>query len=581
MRNLTIMLLILCLGAVVGPGWADERPTVRIGVIAPRDIDGAEYSWGATLSQLSVSLPDYRFEMRVLDQGDYRRVLADRGVDFIIGNPAQYIELETEFGVSRIATVEFAGGPAPSSAIGSLVFTRAGRTDITSFANLRGKRLVAIAPDLFGGFRVAWKEFAEQGFDPFTDASSMQFVGEPVEKVFAAVRDGRADVGIARGCYLERLVAAGRLRGDDFAAIEGRTPERLRCQVSTPLYPDWPFAKLASTPDSLAKRVAQALLAMPAGENGLSWTVPVDYQPVHAVFRALKIGPYEYLRQRSLYQLARENWHWVVVVVLCLAWALISLARVQYLVRLRTQQLYAAHLQTRREREKMEHAARLSLMGEMASSIAHEISQPLAAIVNYARGCQRRLADGHKLAEIEGGMAQIVAQAERAAIIVRRMRDFVRKRPPSPSLLNIGEILEETLDFFLPLAERQGVKLDYACEMPLPRVSADRIQIEEVLLNLLQNAVDAVKDTDERLVRLSAAVVDDVLMVSVQDTGPGMSQETCEHLFEAFYTTKPEGLGLGLSLCRSIVEAHGGRLTGENLPEGGTMLSFSLPIAQE
>jgi signal transduction histidine kinase len=161
------------------------------------------------------------------------------------------------------------------------------------------------------------------------------------------------------------------------------------------------------------------------------------------------------------------------------------------------------------------------------------------------------------------------------------MRDFVRKRPPSPSLLNIGEILEETLDFFLPLAERQGVKLDYSCDMPLPRVSADRIQIEEVLLNLLQNAVDAVKDTDERRVRLSASVVDDVLMVSVQDTGPGMSQETCEHLFEAFYTTKPEGLGLGLSLCRSIVEAHGGRLTGENLPEGGTMLSFSLPIAQE
>jgi len=178
-------------------------------------------------------------------------------------------------------------------------------------------------------------------------------------------------------------------------------------------------------------------------------------------------------------------------------------------------------------------------------------------------------------------MAQIVVQAERATSIVRRMRDFVRKRPPVVAPVRIREILEETLEFFRPLAERQGVLLIYKAPDALPIVDVDRIQIEEVLLNLLQNAVDACKGGDVREVSITLSVETESILISVSDTGPGMSEETRSRLFEAFYTTKPEGLGLGLSLSRSIVEAHGGRLIGENLDGGGAQMSFSLPVSQE
>ena len=576
--------LILALASLVSATigvLADDIPTVRIGVITPRDIMGPEYSWGGTLEQLSRALPQYRFVMEVFDRDRSRDAVENQKVDFIIGNPAQYVEMEADFGISRIATVEFANGPAPSSAIGSLIFTRSDRTDIKTLDDVRGKRVVAIESVLFGGFSLGWLELQKRGIDPFRDTQSLEFVGEPVEKVFAAVADGSADVGIARTCYFERLVAAGEITASEFAAVEGETPQRLGCLTSTPLYPDWPFSKLSHTSDALAKQVAQALLAMPPDENGVSWTIPVDYQPVQSVFRTLKIGPYADLGPRDPWQILSDNWQWVAAALLGLAWVLVSLARVQYLVRLRTQQLNDAHLMARRERENLEHAARLSLMGEMASSLAHEISQPLAAIVNYARGCQRRMSSGTRIEEIEPGMAQIVVQAERATSIVRRMRDFVRKRPPVVAPVRIREILEETLEFFRPLAERQGVLLIYEAPDVLPVVNVDRIQIEEVLLNLLQNAVDACKGGDVREVSITLSVETESVLISVSDTGPGMSEETRSRLFEAFYTTKPEGLGLGLSLSRSIVEAHGGRLIGENLDAGGTQMSFSLPVSQE
>ena len=580
------ILAMLFLAGLAAAGNAAPAPAaetardVSIGVLAFRGGEDAEYAWGPTLRHLSATLPQYRFRLIPLGPEALYDAVRDRRVDFVISNPGQYVEQEAAHGIARIATVAFEGGPRPSEAIGSTVFVRSDRADLRRWQDLKGKRLIAVSPDMFGGFRIAWREFAEQGIDPFADMASLHFSGFPVEHLFDAVARGEADVGIARGCAFEELAAQGRIDPSRFTVIGGHAMTGWGCMVSSRLYPDWPLAKLAHTPNALARDVALALLAMPPGDHGQNWTIPVDYQSVHDLFRRLKIGPYTHLRQGRLTETLRDYAPWLTLIAFGLIWGFVHYVRVRFLLERRTEELNNAHSLAWRQRERMEHAARLSLMGEMASSLAHEISQPLAAIVNYAHGCQRRLEAAPPVADVATGIDKIVAQAERASAIVQRMRDFVRKRPPAPFVLDVAEVIDKTLDFFIPLIEKRGVSIHADLPPSLPPVRADRIQLEEVLLNLLQNAVEAVDAIPRGDVRVFAGADGKNVLVGVADNGAGLSGITAEQMFEAFHTSKPHGLGLGLSLCRSIVEAHGGRIWAEAGINGGMVMTFSLPIAQ-
>jgi two-component system sensor histidine kinase TtrS len=571
--SLTALLLLLAM-----PAAAAEE--VRIGVLAYRGAERAASDWTPTFDALGRPLPQYAFHVVPGDLAALTAEVAANRLDFIITNPGHYVELETEYGAARIATVEIQGGPPPAVAVGATIFTRAGQADLRGLHDLRGKRLAAVAPDTFG-FRQAWREMLKQGVDPFSDLASLSFLGFPVDGVVEAVRRGDADAGVVRACVIEKMAEEGKVRPGEFRVIAGQTLPSPGCQVSTRLYPDWPFVKLSHTSEALAKQVAQALLAMPPAANGQAWTVPVDYHAVHDLYRALKIGPYAELRQRSLLDLLWDNRHWLVLLGFALVWWVIHVLRVQYLVRKRTDELRAANEDARSRREELEHAVRLSLVGEMAGNLAHEINQPLAAIANYARGCERRLQSGGDAAEVMHGVRQIAAQAERGGEIVRRMRDFVRKRPPSQHRLDPRIVIDEALSLFAALAARRGVVVQIEPFGPLPMIDADQVQLEEVLLNLLQNAVDAVEGQAQRLVSVHAGSADGVVELSVADNGPGLDEAAMARLFEAFFTTKPQGLGLGLSLSRSIVEAHGGRLWAENRPDGGALFRVTLPIAKE
>ncbi|MEA4839167.1 MAG: PhnD/SsuA/transferrin family substrate-binding protein [Rhodospirillaceae bacterium] len=589
----SILALIFLIGlttvGLAAPTPADETARdVSIGVLAFRGGEDAEYAWGPTLRHLSATLPQYRFRLIPLGPEKLYDAVRDRQIDFLISNPGQYVEQEAAHGIARIATVAFEGGPLPSEAIGSTVFVRKDRMDLRQWSDLKGKRLIAVSPDLFGGFRIAWREFAEHGIDPLADMASLHFSGFPVKQLFDAVARGDADVGIARGCALEELAAKGSIDPSLFTVIAGHPMTGWGCVVSSRLYPDWPLAKLAHTSNTLARDVALALLSMPPGDHGQNWTIPVDYQSVHDLFRALKIGPYSHLRQGHLTETLRDYAPWLTLIAFGLVWGFVHYVRVRFLLKRRTEELNLAHSLAWRQRERMEHAARLSLMGEMASSLAHEISQPLAAIVNYAHGCQRRLEAASSMADMTASSTadmavsagKILAQAERASAIVHRMRDFVRKRPPAPFILDVGEVIDKTLDFFIPLIEKKRVSVHADLPPSLPPVCADRIQLEEVLLNLLQNAVEAVDGVPYGNVRIFANTDGKNVRIGVADNGTGLSGLTTEQMFEAFHTGKPQGLGLGLSLCRSIVEAHGGRIWAEAGVNGGMVMTFTLPIAE-
>lgn len=236
-----------------------------------------------------------------------------------------------------------------------------------------------------------------------------------------------------------------------------------------------------------------------------------------------------------------------------------------------------------RERQTdLAHASRLTEAGEMTAALAHEINQPLTATMSYARAA-RKIAqrDGvsTQLAEI---LDKVVAQAERADRVMRSLRDFVRKGEARRQPLNLAELVGECLTLAGPLLRAHGIGLDVDVPADLPPIVGDPVQLQQVMLNLIRNAAEAMaeaKSSRRRLILSAAADQPGFLVVSLQDTGPGLAELVERHLFAPFITTKPSGMGLGLSIARSIVAAHGGELRGRRLPEGGTLFSFTLPQA--
>ena len=227
------------------------------------------------------------------------------------------------------------------------------------------------------------------------------------------------------------------------------------------------------------------------------------------------------------------------------------------------------------------HMSRLTAMGEMASTLAHELNQPLSAIANYMKGSRRLLeaATDDRSAKIRDAIDKAGAQALRAGDIIRRLRDFVARGESERRVERVARLVEEASVLALVGAKELGVRVRFDFTRDADQVLVDRVQIQQVLLNLMRNAVEAMEHSERRELLLTSAVRgDEMIEVAVIDTGHGMAPEVTENLFKPFITTKSQGMGVGLSISRSIIDAHGGRIWAEPNPGGGTAFRFTLRL---
>lgn len=237
--------------------------------------------------------------------------------------------------------------------------------------------------------------------------------------------------------------------------------------------------------------------------------------------------------------------------------------------------------EVRQMQDRIAHFGRISTMGEMAAGIAHEVNQPLTAIATYAQACQRLLASGeYSQQEIAAALEHIGAQALRAGEVIRRLRSFVKNREVKRELIEANRLLEDVLTLAQTDARHHGVRMMLEPSPDEPVVQADAVQIQQVILNLIRNSIDAMQDVPEARREIVLRTLIDAegdVEFMVADRGLGVDAETMAELFNPFYTTKPGGTGLGLSISRSIVRAHGGKLWCSPNPGGGARFFFTLP----
>ena len=233
----------------------------------------------------------------------------------------------------------------------------------------------------------------------------------------------------------------------------------------------------------------------------------------------------------------------------------------------------------------LSHVSRVSEMGQMASALAHEINQPLAAALNYLHAA-RRLRTGRQQqgeGRLDEAIEHAARQVERGSQILRRMRTFLRKGEPDLGAEDIAELIKEASGIALVGASERGVKVKFQIGTGLHAVLVDKIQIQQVIVNLVRNAIEAMEQSDRRELTISVGPASDEeprVLIDISDTGPGLAPGVLERLFQPFVTTKAHGMGVGLSICSSIVAGHGGELRARSNAGGGTSFSFTLPVAE-
>ena len=245
-------------------------------------------------------------------------------------------------------------------------------------------------------------------------------------------------------------------------------------------------------------------------------------------------------------------------------------------------ELQIAHESRQRHQAEFARVSRMSTIGEMAASLAHELNQPLTGAINYCNGCLRLLREGHTNTEkLTQGMESAVEGATLAANIIRRIRIFVQKGDTQKSAVDLNQAVRNVSTLVMHEASRHDVEIKLDLAENLPLVEGDMIQLEQVVLNFIRNGIDAMDATnsESRILTITTQCMEgEKVMVSAADNGEGITEEAMPKIFDAFYTTKPEGMGIGLSISRSIIESHQGSIRARSLSGGGTEFFFEIPI---
>lgn len=509
-------------------------------------------------------------------------------VDVFLSSAGFYRRL-TDEGVKSLVSAVSLSYPDPNHGDGTAIVTTADRTDIETLKDVKGGVLATSTPTAFTGLLVPYGEMMKQGFKVDGFFSETLYLGDDdaMETAPGHLLDGTADVAFLRLCFLEEWLERHPEHAGKFKVINRKDGLGEVCARSTALYPTWTVATTKVTDPRVSRSVTQALLALkPTGSNGIYWGVATDYSAVDKLFRDTRTGPYAYLNTWSLKRFIAEYWHWLMLATVLVAGLILHSVRVTQLVHKRTAALRRslAELQVLKEEaqgaaQRIERLERAGVVAQLSVIFAHEMRQPLGAISLYSLGLRRMLGNGSTdTARMTDVIDKLDRQTERANEIVARVRSYAKAEQPTRVLVSLREQVDRAAaDLKTTGRYRTALRVVITDE---PVVTADPLEMELVALNLMKNALeasDAAGGAGEVVVTLSEE--DERAIITVADDGGG-TRETVERLNRGLGSTKAEGLGLGLSIVRGILEAYGGRLAFSARRQGGLVARATVPVRE-
>lgn len=578
MQTVLSLLLALSLGiSFVYAKPASERPKLIVGVTEfaltedGRDITEALHRAAAPLTA------DYDLEFRSMPVPELERAARERRVDLVLGSAGLVVRL-ADAGAKPIVTTLGPGSVNANENEGSAFLVRRDRDDLQTIGDLAGSHLIANRPSGFSGYLIAMGEIALAGNDPDHFFSSRTFIGaqNASHEIARRIRYGFADAGILRLCAWEEL-----LQNDPSAAEDLRilAPKKSKsaCVHSTDLYPAHTLAALPHVTPEAVTATTLAFLRMTPTERGRSWAVATDYLSIDKLFRALKTGPYRYLREPVWKRFLAEYFPFILIflgVALLFLWQFENTKR---LLEKRTLEVRRLARKEAEQERRLLFLERNTMVSQLSSMLAHELHQPLAAIRLYARGLVKLVTRTNPSPEVTEAADAIADEATRAKEIVERVRAYARNRRAQRVPTALSDILQNAVSHFQSGA-KAPVPLTITGDKNVT-VSVSALEIELVIVNLLKNAREAAMKGPSPKISIAVRHDGRRVEIDVRDNGPVVTKETLERLTMPVSSEKPEGLGLGLGIARGILEQHAGTLRfRSNAPEPGLTASVSLPL---
>lgn len=562
----------------------EVKQIVDVGVLAIRGHLYAEQRWQPTIDWLNKQISEVHFVLHPLNLDEMGEAVKFQMMDFIVTNPGQAVRLGRQYALSWMATLTSRAPQNSNYGIGSALVVRA-NSPYQTLKEVSGLPVAAVAEKAFGGYLTLRYQIVEMGFDPNDFFADVRFLGFPIDANLYQLRDGNVEAAVVPACLLEKMQDEGLLQQGGFRVLNQQPHEHSSCAVSTPLYPNWSFAKTERGSSLLAKKVAQVLLAMPpehpaiiaAGAAG--WTSPVSLLSIDKLYQALDLHPLQQPWWQDALRWLRNHQEW--------AWALFIFVIVlnayhfwlEYRFSKSKQALEQTSLRLKEKSEQLEHSQRVAIVGEIGSSLAHELNQPLAAIRNYSEGGLLRLAKKRPYEDIVPVFDKIQGQVERADAIIQRLRTLIRKRSVDKAPCDIQALIDDTVELLHFRLQKQNVSVVTSSEGEVRHILADAVGVQQVLVNVINNAIDACALFQEKYhssgyqgkIALHSDYQTHQLSIRVLDNGTGLQQENPT---QAFVSTKEEGLGLGLAICRDVMELHGGEFLIQSTTPHGCLVEL-------
>ncbi len=564
-----------------------QRKPLRIGVITLSENPRTMQAIDETIERIrKVFLPYPVIIERQVHAATLEKAVKDGTVDVFIASAGFYWRL-MRYGVISLATMITPEQPDPNHAVAVTYVVRKENPDIFTFEDMKGKTLSATFPTAFMSYRVGIAEIAFRGYPTATFFKNIHYYGiSGNPEVLSRLDDGSADVAMIRACWLEGQPEDIR---NKYRVINQQDGE-IDCLHSTRTYPNLMIAVTQGAPPGAAHAIAREVLSMPHLNNQVHWGLATDLRSIDALQHVMQIEDYAYLRDRTFWGWIKTyRWYFLAIALLILVLSVHSW-RVAYLVRRRTAELKEAmskELESEKRaaamRERMEKMQKSAAVGQLSNMIAHELSQPLAAVRYYCDGLKDVLAQGEPPVPIlemcRKGMDKAITRTQ---AIVDQVRNYSRGAVNRDQAVDLESAVSRVLTgFHTELLDRVHLSVQIQAGL---HVSGNPLEIELLMNNLLKNAVEeAVEHTTEALVLCTAwKEPDSRVKIKVENSGWTLTQDFVDSIVSTpLKTTKNTGHGLGVAISLSIAEASGGHINFEPRKEGGMVVIVTLNAAPE